>query len=328
MSPTQKNGTNSKSEQRLHRLDYLFVLRPTLFFPIWTFALAGKWAQLRFAPSMDHDPLLVIAGVDLSLIIVLGIYTAMMGGVFVLNQIQDVETDRINNKLYLIANGDIPLHHAWILTLTLAATPFLLAFWARWDLVATMFLSLLLTGWAYSYPPLELMKRPIGGTLINIAAGYLVFSIGWMIEASISGRFFTIATPYVLGFIAVYFLTTVPDHIGDRRAGKITVAVHYGLTWTLSFGAVAAIAAVIAAFISSDRIALLATLPILPFFIQARRKKTKASVLKANKFAALVLSLIVCVRFPAYLALLTAVYFFTKWYYRKRFNIRYPSLQT
>lgn len=312
----------------IRKLDFFFVLRPTLFFPIWTFSLAGRWAQMRFMPSPHQEPLLHVAGSDLSLAIVLSIYTAMMGGVFVLNQIQDIETDRINKKLYLIANGELSVRQAWALTWILAASPLLLLLWERWDLIVVMFLSFLITGWAYSYPPLQMMKRPIGGTAVNLLAGYIVFSVGWLIDAPLSCAFFVYATPYVLGFLAVYFLTTLPDQPGDRQAGKITFAVRYGVQLTLLAAVLSALAAVIASLVTRDNVALLATALAFPFILYAWKKQSDAVVLRANKFAALILSLLVCCRFPVYLLILCSVYFLAKWYYKNRFGICYPSLQT
>jgi len=303
--------------------DYLFVLRPTLFFPVWTLSAAGYWAQERFAASHlepDHWPLPVMYAVAL--------YTLAMGSVFLVNQIMDVESDRLNNKLYLIANGDVTLRHAWIETLLLTVLPFGLAACWRRELAIVMVLSILILGWLYSCPPFSLKNRPISGALTNLCGGYLVFSFGWLIGSPPDRTMFLHATPYALGLLSVYFFTTLPDLQGDKAAKKITVAVKFGHNAVLFAGFITDLAAILMAVYTNDPVILIPTLLSLPFFAKAVITKNMADVLRTNKFSTLFLSLAICIKYYLYLVIITFVFIFSKWYYKKRFSIDYPSFKT
>jgi len=310
-------------------LDYFFVLRPTLFFPVWTLGLAGVWAQSRFgAQNTMFANDIQIGSIDLTIFLFLGLFTLLMGAVFLINQIEDVESDKLNNKLFLIANEDISIRKAYIETFFLIAVPLLIMIWKRFDLALLMGLAFFIMGWLYSCRPVVLKDKPIGGILPNFVGGYIIFFYGWMIKGYAGIEMIYYATPYVLGMIGVYFFTTVPDIEGDKGAKKITIAVKYGANRVIMTGLIMDVLAIIAGILTRDIVILIPTVLILPFFINSAITKSNQFVLKTNKFAALFLSLVICYHFHLYLVLLVFLYFFSKWYYKKRFNITYPSLRT
>ncbi|MDZ7340319.1 MAG: hypothetical protein ONB27_03110, partial [candidate division KSB1 bacterium] len=91
--------------ERLKFLDYFFVLRPTLFFPVWTVFLAGLHANAVFDPKHAMSSLAIVPAQNQILVALL--LSLLMGAIFIFNQIADIETDRQNNKLFFIANGII-----------------------------------------------------------------------------------------------------------------------------------------------------------------------------------------------------------------------------
>jgi len=322
-------GNDGTKIDWVKKLDYFFVLRPTLFFPVWTISLSGYWAQQRFAGDpLVFAPMIELGAFDLTYMFIIGLFTMIMGGVFLLNQLADVETDRLNNKLYLVANGDVSKSQALIETSLLFIVPLLPLIKDRPDLVIIMVFALLVTGWFYSCRPLVLKDRPISGALANLLGGIIIFALGWKIKGFMSLDVVKYATPYVLGVLAVYFFTTIPDLKGDLASGKMTVAAKFGPRPAMWAGLVADVLAIGFAVWTRDWVVLLPTLAVLPFFIHAVHKNSVTEVLRTNKFATLFLSLIVCLRFPIYLVLITMLFFFSKWYYKKRFNIVYPSFRT
>ena len=98
--------------------DYFFINRPILFFPGWTTMFIGKWLgeqkQSGFSPAIFED----IFPLFSDLILLLG-FAALMGGCFILNQIRDRETDRLNEKLFFIHKDLIPLRNAWLEAISL-----------------------------------------------------------------------------------------------------------------------------------------------------------------------------------------------------------------
>jgi 4-hydroxybenzoate polyprenyltransferase len=307
--------------------DYFFVLRPTLFFPVWTLVLAGHWAQTRFTGDQPFT-LLPIREANLFLIFATTLFTLLMGGVFLVNQIKDVESDRLNNKLYLIANGDISVRSAVIETALIISLPIALMSFIRLDLATIMTVSFIVLGWFYSCAPLHLKNHPIGGLIANFMGGYIVFFFGWMIDGRASFEMVFRATPYALGLVAVFFFTTIPDVSGDRAAHKVTVAVRYGIGPVLRAGLITDLLAIGAAIWTRDIVIAMSTVLALPFFVFAAGRKTVVQVLQTGKFATLFLSLFICIRFPLYFLLILIVYFTSKWYYKSRFELDYPSFRT
>jgi hypothetical protein len=139
--------------------------------------------------------------------------------------------------------------------------------------------------------------------------------------------FFHRAWPYLFFNTALYFLTTVPDAGGDAHAQKKTVAVVYGIPAAIYAAVIFELAAVGLAVWLDDLIILMPSLLALPFFIWMSIKKSISSVILTIKFSLLFFSLTVGIFFPAYLLLIIFFFFATRFYYRKRFQVNYPSLK-
>jgi 4-hydroxybenzoate polyprenyltransferase len=305
--------------------DYLFVMRPTLFFPVWTVFLAGAWAQERFS----HAAFANDTGTWLSSWIwILFLYTLVMGSVYIINQVMDLESDRVNDKLYLITSGAIGTRTALWQTAILAGIGIAGLLPERADLIPMFVITGTVLGWMYSCPPPQFENRPVAGAGINFAGGYIIFITGWMSIGPFEWEALFHATPYALGILAVYFFTTIPDIPGDRQAGKRTVAVQYGLTPTLWAGFLSNCAAAALSIWLQDWVILIPSLLITPFYVYTLYTREVRDTLKTNKFAALFLSLAVCIRFPGYLILIIGIYMLSKWYYRRRFQMTYPSFKT
>ncbi len=313
------------TKSNIRAFDYLFVMRPTLFFPVWTVFLAGTWAQQRFSQvAFAND-----TGTWLSSWIwVLFLYTLVMGSVYIINQVMDLESDRLNDKLYLIANGAIGTRTALWQTAILAGIGILGLLPERMDLLPLFVVTAGVLGWMYSCPPLQFENRPVAGAGVNLAGGYIIFTAGWMAIGPLEWETVLHATPYALGILAVYFFTTIPDIPGDQQTGKKTVAVRYGLTPTLWAGFLSNCAAAALSVWLHDWVILIPSFLITPFYVYSLYSREVQDTLQTNKYAALFLSLAVCIRFPGYLILMIGIYMLSKWYYRRRFQMAYPSFKT
>ncbi len=317
------------SRRFLQSLDYLFVLRPTLFYPVWTVSLAGLWSAERAAVGQPWYALYwPRQGFVLEGAMAIGLLTLVMGACFLLNQITDIESDRLNNKLYLVASGAVSLRTAWSETALLLAAGLGGLLWLSRPLALVALLAFLITGWAYSCAPLFGKDRPWAGLLINLGGSLLIYLFGWLMAAPASWRMLLSGLPYIAGIGAVYLLSTIPDRPGDAAANKITLAVHWGEARLYDAALAAGSLGVMAALPVREGVALTATLLTWPFFYNAWRHRSIDSTLRANKFATLILSFLICWRLPCYLLLLALVFYFSKWYYRKRFQVHYPSLLT
>jgi 4-hydroxybenzoate polyprenyltransferase len=311
--------------------DYVFVLRPTLFFPVWTVFAAGCLVDRSSVDDAlngtnGHDGMSVLFQ---SPILVAGLLTLLMGGVFVLNQLHDIETDRRNNKLFLIAHGHISQLAAQVESILLIVIALAAATVIQMELGALFFAIFLLTGLFYSCSPFRMKDRPWLGLAANSLGACLVFAAGLGATAGSGKDFFAQAlhsTPYMAAVGAVYLYTTLLDVEGDRLTDKITFGVKFGVTATTIAGAALVIVAVATAWWLDDMLMFYPALISMPFFVVAAVRKKIGDVQRAIKLPILFLAVAVCVEVIEYLLLLVFVYYFSKWYYLKRFGIEYPSL--
>jgi len=147
-----------------------------------------------------------------------------------LNQICDIENDRVNKPHRPLPSGTLTMRQAWIF----AAAAYALAL----GMVAVVnretfviYVIAALGTFAYSAPPVRLKRHPVGSNLIiALIRGGLLKVAGWAAVATV----LTSIEPWYIGSIYLVFLlgaTTTKDFAdieGDRAAGCITLPVKYG----------------------------------------------------------------------------------------------------
>ncbi|MGH7493990.1 MAG: UbiA family prenyltransferase [bacterium] len=304
--------------------DYVFVLRPTLFLPVWTVYAAGYFAYHRFAPAGKNG---ATTGMAWNSIWLLAFLTLLMGSAYILNQICDRDTDARNHKLFLIAQHHIPLSAAWGEMIALAAAGLAAAVWHSPAMAILFSVIFLCTGIFYSVAPFQWKDRPFMGLFANAWGAVLIFTAGWWSVETDSLLALRHALPYALAVAAVYLYTTLLDVEGDAETNKLTFGVKFGWRATVFAGAILEGLAIFAAFWVSDPIILYPALIAAPFFFWATLKQRRCDVSRAIKFPILFLALAIGVKVWQYLLVLAFVFFFSKWYYQHRFGLKYPSLR-
>lgn len=293
-------------------LDYLFFIRPVLLPPVWTIALLGTMRS-----GLTHEmPVAMWAAFFLHL-------TALFGGVYTLNQICDVESDRLNNKLYFLPEGLISINAAWRLTIALDVVALSLSVNFGWrHLFLTGFIVAL--GIVYSVGRTPWKNRPWLGLLSNaIGHGLVVYLFGFVVTACPLTESWLGGVGYTLAVAAVYLATTVPDSEGDQLTGKRTAAVQWGERNTMSVASVLVCAAVGIASLSGDWYLAVPAAAALPFFVFGAIHSRSAST--AAKAAVGALSIAAAVAYPVYLVLLMSGFIGTRLFFRWRFGISYPN---
>lgn len=312
----------------LKPLDYIFVLRPTLFLPVWTVFLAGFFVQQKFGVAATIGTAYNEASTSQSKnLLLVGLFlTLLMGAVFILNQIKDRNTDQKNQKLFLIAHNHLTPKAALIEALVLIAAAVVFAFNFSTNMGCLFLIILGTTGILYSFKPFSWKDRPFLGLLTNITGAFLIFGGGWIIDGALTQRLLLHALPYACAVAAVYLFTTLPDVEGDASSEKVTFGVKYGFKATIYFGLFFEIIALISSLKLNDEIIFYPAFFSLPFFIWAAVTLRIREVLRAIKYSILLLSLTVCIKLPLYLLILAGVFFSSKIYYKLRFGMDYPSL--
>ena len=147
-----------------------------------------------------------------------------------LNQIFDLEIDRINKPHRLLPSGRISRPEAWLLSLVFLVVALLLAAWINFQCLIVVLGGALGTV-LYSAPPVRTKARGIGANLtIAVVRGTLLPVAGWSTVKHVLQP-----EPWILGgILGVYFLGAVTtkdfsDVEGDRRGGCRTLPVIHGV---------------------------------------------------------------------------------------------------
>lgn len=159
-----------------------------------------------------------------------------------LNQIYDLEIDRVNKPGRPLTSGRLSLRDAWIFTCTAYVAALVLAWFVSPDgrhecfwivVIATI------ATFVYSCPPLRTKQRGIWANVtIAIPRGVLLKVAGWSCVKTIWG-----VEPWFIGMIFGLFLlgaSTTKDFAdmkGDQRGGCRTLPIVYGVrraAWMIS----------------------------------------------------------------------------------------------
>ncbi len=304
-------------------LDYIFVLRPMLFYPGWSTLLAGYFiAAANYSTVINWS----LTNIDHAVVFTLLLsFAAVMGGSFILNQLQDVESDRQNKKLFIIGGGLLKRKYLVIETVILPVLALILALTLSLRVALLILSFFLVTGILYNFQPAAMKDRPWGSLAANMIMGGLAFAIGWCAVRSCSFRLIEDLLPYLFFNTALYLFTTLPDITGDIQVDKKTLAVIYGKTGIIRAAFVLYLLGFICALMAGDELALIFYVLSLPFFIINVVTGRIADTLRATKFGILFFALGICLHWPLYFLLMIAGFFATRFYFHRRFNFNYPN---
>lgn len=159
-----------------------------------------------------------------------------------LNQIYDLEIDRVNKPGRPLPSGRLSIREAWIFTVAGFIVSFVLAWFvapgSRHECFWLAFAATIITA-SYSMPPFRTKRLGIWANVtIAIPRGVLLKVAGWSSVKTIVG-----VEPWFIGGIFGLFLigaTTTKDFAdmeGDRRDGCRTLPIQYGVrraAWMIS----------------------------------------------------------------------------------------------
>ena len=308
-------------DKRTNILDYFFVLRPILLVPAWTMLLAGFY-QAQIQAGAAAKPVLMLPG---KLWLALALYSGLMGAVYIVNQIFDIETDRLNKKLFLVAEGYVSKAGIWAEAVLLMASALSLSLFYFNRTFAVVILVSGALGLLYSVPPFKFKAKPFLDMAANgFGYGGLAFAAGWLVFGQYSERIWLAAAPYMLAVAAVYVNTTIPDYHSDKATGNITTGVFLGGTSTIFLGLCLMAGSAGLAYYLNDRLCLIASVCALPLFLVAVITGKMKWTMLSYQGGSLILVLLVGMMYPVFFVLLAATYLSLKIYHKKRFNMDYP----
>ncbi len=157
----------------------------------------------------------------------------------VLNQLFDLEQDRINKPDRPLPAGELSARSAWLLTVLLYLAALVMAWFVEVGAGRECFVIVVLTvflTWAYSGPPFRWRRFGWRANLtVAIPRGLLLKVAGWSSVAPV----FSDPEPWCLGFVFFLFLlgaTTTKDYAdiaGDRAAGVNNLPIRLGVRGAL-----------------------------------------------------------------------------------------------
>jgi len=294
-----------------------------LFFPGWSTMLAAYYieSRTRWLPFVQSGeslpaPLLLMTGLAL-----------IMGASFVLNQLEDIESDKKNRKLFIISNGLVSKKKAVGEVILLTMAGLLIGFLIKSDVGVLLLFFFLLTGLIYNFNPFKLKDKPWGSLIANAMMGWLAFAVGWSARYAPDLQLLADSLPYLFFNTSLYLFTLLPDREGDAHSNKKTLAVLEGEKSVIDKALVLYFLGLLMSFLLYDKQALVFYLLSLPFFVQTLVKKNTESTIRTTKFAILFFALSICLRWPFYFLLMLSGFFITKWYFKNRFNFDYPNFR-
>ncbi len=318
-------------------LDCFFLLRFPLLAPVWTIFILGWICGNDFVLPGGRVSGMLSMVLWSNLWMVLTGFSLIVASIYVVNQIVDIESDRINRKLFLLPHGFVSIRTAWILAISCALAGFVIA--SRYNgTILFLFTASLLLGVAYNLPPLSLKNHALGGVFANsLGHGALTFLVGWYAarypanlspELISTGLVASIAPALANG--AVYLATTIPDAEGDARTGKKTFCVQYGAQNTSRFSALLCAGSCIGALFMGRNywVMLLPSIVSLFFFILLAFSNRQELAFRAFKWPVFLLSASVALFVPVYGILIIVTFFGSKMYYKWRFGIDYPTFKS
>jgi 4-hydroxybenzoate polyprenyltransferase len=310
-------------------LDIVFLLRPTLFFSVWVMVVMGMYSAQM---NLIKYPLWITEFSWRTFFVFLGL-TLTSASTFILNQIEDLESDKINNKLFLVGEYFTPER-------SLSISRFLLVIGILLSVASNWFTSLfvisiyLIWGILYNKEPYSWKKKPLLGWIANSVIGVMLFMIGWYFVMTSQTdvtinlydlSIFQFMLPYILCFSSVALLTTLPDVKGDIETGDETFPIVYGkmLTVILSFLLISS--AFVFSLIYEDPLASTASIVSLPFFLFTAWRSLEKDILRSIRYPIFILNFFALTVYPWLFFPLVITYYLSKYYYWHRFELHYPT---
>lgn len=314
-----KSSRAGRIPERSSPFDYIFLMRPMILIPVWTFFLLGAHHAAISHQATVNTARLIEGFVS---------FTLLLGSVYIVNQITDRESDLANDKLFLLSHGIVSTRNAKIESALLTAVSFAVAA----ILLPPRFMIVLalsaMLGAAYSIRPARFKARPVLDVASNaVGNGILNTLAGWvLVYPHLDGWLLLI--PYPFAVAGVHLATTLADIRGDREKSLKTSGTVLGERKGIIVSTILMAVATVLAYIVNNRLAFYASLFSLPFFLVPSSARNNVSIGRLSlvpvKAATLIFSISAGTVFRSYLLFIVIAMFLTKIYYSKRFAMKYP----
>ncbi len=312
----------------LHLLDLLFLMRPILLVPVWGFSLFGYYraktdSLKEIINSWNHYSLLTC--------LLLFLFSLSVGAVYIFNQIADIEVDKKNGGLPLLANGIVKKKDALFFAFFLSGISILTPLFTEYKIISLLSFFATIIGLLYSFKPFYFSGKPFFDFLSNaFGYGMIAFGAGWICggKTLIEISFLSSALPYFLLMCAGSISSTLPDRAGDLAESKNTTAVVLGNQKAHLVATFLLFNATVVSLFGGDFLALICSIVPFPFYLCYIFKPTEFFMESTYKIGGAMTMLCSGLVIPLIIPAGLIVFFVTWLYFRLRHGVSYPSLIT
>jgi 4-hydroxybenzoate polyprenyltransferase len=301
-------------------------MRPILLVPVWGFSLFGyyraKTESLKEITSLWNSSSLPVC-------FLLFLFSLSVGAVYIFNQIADIEVDKKNGGLPLLASGILRNKEALIFAFILSGISIITPLFTDFKIISFLSLFALIIGLLYSFKPFYFSGRPICDFLSNaLGYGVIAFGAGWICggKTLLAMSFLYSALPYFLLMCAGSISSTLPDRAGDYTVQKNTTAVVFGNQKAHFIATFLLLNAAVASIIVGDPLALICSVAPFPFYLCYIFKPTEFFMESTYKIGGAMTMLCSGFIIPLLIPAGIIVFFVTWLYFRLRHGVSYPSL--
>jgi lycopene elongase/hydratase (dihydrobisanhydrobacterioruberin-forming) len=307
-------------------LDCFFLCRPVVLIPVWGFSIFGFFAGNSHGGVAFRDSFL---SMNHGVFLRMAVFSLSVGCVYVLNQLADIDVDKKNGGLPLIAGGIVSVRNAIITAIvTGLASVILPVLGNHWALAGLSVLAIAI-GAVYSFKPAYLSGRPFFDFIANgIGFGIVAFGAGWLLSGNslLQTDFLLRALPYFLLMCAGSISSTIPDVEGDAECGKRTTAVLLGKRPSHTLAFVICAAAAGASIYNRDFIAGFCSIAGLPTYVLFWLSPKPVFAEVTYKVGGALSMIAAAAIMPLFFLCGIAVFAGTWMYFRWRHGVTYPSL--
>jgi len=307
--------------------DVIMLPRLTLFFGVWVMICIGMYIGSLVNGATEMN----ITSFDLpTLILFIGI-SLVCSSIFIINQVDDLEVDKANNKASTI-NQYVTKERASLISNIIGVLGFLLIICIDFIVIFPLFLIYILWGRLYVDQKLNLKSRPWMGLFFYVSLGYLLILSGVIYNRYDSGAIDMIiesiyyAIPFILAYSSIALMIDISNKNGDESVGRQTFTVSFGVNTASILAFFLCLLSFFMGLYFSEPLSSISSLSALPFFIfQIFRGKEK-DILRSIRYPIFLLNFYVLTIYPLLFFPIIISYYLAKYYYWHRFKIHYPTL--
>ena len=308
-------------------IDCIMVTRPVILIPVWGFCALGFRSGVQ--GGSDAGISACWHRISLNDYGLLLVFSLSVAAVYVMNQLADIDVDKRNGGMPLIARGIVSKRAAWVVIAACGAISLFIPLWFHRYMLAVTTVITLIVGYVYCFKPFRFSGRPVVDFLSNaFGYGIVAFGAGWCIAGRelLSNLFMVNALPYFFLMCGGSISSTLPDIEGDRADNKNTTAVVFGIIPSHILAMVFICLAAATGLLRHDVVAIFCAALSLPLYIAYLLVRKKVLMEATYKIGGALCMVAAFIALPLFIPAAFIVFCATWLYFRIRHGISYPSL--